>query len=218
MNCQKSFLHDGGSFRRRILSAFMLALFLLCSFLFGFPAQAEEENIYPQSVQITVEENGDYKISFEGELEVNERWVWFFCPDTDSAEDLLGVMRDAIEDETPVRGLTFDYMFETWPIHGTAGIPNVRVPAGSGYVFYGKAYCGAPGDPEQELYMMTLGGTNLDHIKPGEIGGNDLAFDRIIAPKTGDFTNLFLLTALLAAASLGLALLIKRNAKVGSDR
>lgn len=195
---------------RKILSICMLVLFLLCS----FSTQAEEEMIYPQSVQITMEENGDYRLSFEDNLETNERWAWFACPDQDSAEDLMEVMRSAIAEGTPARGLTFDYVFKTWPVHGTSGIPNVIVPAGSGYVFYGKAYCGAHTfDREQELFMITLGGTNLSKIKPGEIGGNDLENDGFIPPKTGDSTNPFLLAALLAASSLGLALLIKRNGK-----
>ena len=199
---------------RRILSAFMLVLLL-----YGFSAKAENEIICPQSVQITAEETGDYKISFEGNLELNECWAWFVCPDKDSAEDLMEVMHDAIEDETPVRGLTFDYLFKKWPIHGTAGVPTVRIPADSGYVFYGKAYCGVyTFDKGQELSMITLGGTNLKKIKPGEIGGNDLEDGRNIPPKTGDSENPFLHVALFAASLLCFALLIRRNRKTRTVR
>lgn len=210
MNNEKSVSHQGSSFIRGILSAFVIALFLL----YGFSTQAEEELICPQSVQITVEESGDYKISFEGNLELNERWAWFVCPDKDSAEDLMAVMRDAIADGTPVRGLKFDYMFTLWPTHGTAGIPTVQVPADSGYVFYGKAYCGVyKFDEQQELFMITLGGTNLSKIKPGEIGGNDLEDGGFNPPKTGDSANPFLLAALLTAAVLSLVRLTKRSRK-----
>lgn len=195
-------------FMRRTLSVFLFALFILC----GSTAHAKGEMIYPQPVQITVEGTGDYQLSFEGNLAVSERWAWFVCPDQDSAEDLMELMRAAIADGTPARGLTFDNVFKIWPIHRTTGIPIVKVPAGSEYVFYGKAYCGAPAlDPEKDLFMITLGGTNLSRIKPGEIGGNDLAGDGIIPPKTGDSTNLFLIVALLAVSFFGLVLLIKRR-------
>lgn len=200
---------------RKIVLMFMLALFLLC----GFSAQAEDGIIYPQPVQITMEQTGAYSLSFEGSLELNERWVWFACPDEDSAEDLMGVMRDALADETPARGLTFDYVFQTWPIHGTTSLPTVKIPAGSGCVFYGKAYWGAPGfDPDKELYMISLGGTNLRNMKTGEIAGNDLMDGFILPPATGDPTHPFLFAFLLAASSLGIILLIKRGKKIRAGR
>ena len=215
---------------RKMLSVLILALFLVC----GFSAQAEDDIIYPQPVRITVEETGDYRLSFEGELDGYERWAWFACPDEDSAEDLMEIMRDAIAEKTPARGLTFDNVFQTWTTHGTSSIPVVTVPADSGYVFYGKAYCGTPSfDREQQLFMISLGGTNLSKVKPGEIGGNDLmdggsaddgfipsetrssdlADTAVIPPKTGDPANPFLLALLFAGSFLGIVLLIKRSGK-----
>ena len=195
---------------RRILSAFILALFLLC----GFSALAAEEMIYPQPVRITAMETGEYTLSFEGNLGENECWAWFVCPNEDSAEDLMEVMREAIADETPARGLNFDYVFSIWPIHGTQSIPSVKIPAGSGYVFYGKAYRGKHTfDREDELFMITLGGTNLSKIQPGDVGGNDLEDDDIVPPATGDSSNPYLLAILLVASVLGIAVLIKLNGK-----
>lgn len=200
---------------RRALPVFLFALFILC----GSISQAKGEMIYPQPVQITVEGEEGYQLSFEGNLEGNERWVWFACPDKDSAEDLMALMRDAIADGTPARGLTFDHVFTIWQVHGSTGISIVHVPAGSEYVFYGKAFCGSPSlDPEKELYMITLGGTNLSRMKPGEIGGNDLANGGIIPPQTGDSTNLFLLATLLAVSSFGLVLLIKRRGQIRAEQ
>lgn len=200
---------------RKFLSAFMLAVFLLCA----FSAQAADEVIYPQPVRITAMENGDYRLSFDGELGMNERWAWFVCPDRDSAEDLMEVMRTAVADETPVRSLKFDYLFSIWPVHGAVSVPTVTVPAGSGYVFYGKAYCGGHTfDREQEYFMITLGGTNLSRIQPGTVGGNDLEDGWVNPPATGDSANPFLSAALLAASALGFAALIRRGEKFRAVR
>lgn len=198
---------------RKIRLAFILALSLLCS----FSTYAEEGMIYPQPVEITAEGNEYYKLSFKGDLETNECWVWFVYSNEDDAKDLMGVMRDAIAAGTPECSLIFNHVLTK--NHGTTNRPTVQVQAVSGYLFYGKAYRGVPRfDEEDDLFIMTLGGTNLSNIKPGEIGGNDLEDDAIIPPDTGDSTNPFLLAALLSVSSLCLVLLIKRSGKVLSIR
>ncbi len=193
---------------RKILLILIFALCFLCS----FSTYAEEGMICPQTVQITVEKNGYCNLSFQGDLEMNECWVWFVCPDEDSARDLMNVMRDAIAIGTPERSLTFNPVLTE--LHGTTCRTSVQVPTASGHVFYGKAYRGVHMfDKEDELFIITMGGTNLNNIKPGEIGGNDLEDDVIIPPTTGDPTKPFLLAALLAASSFSLILLIKRSGK-----
>ena len=69
-------------------------------------------------------------------------------------------------------------------------------------------------DREPELFMITLGGTNLSKIKPGETGGNDLEDDCIIPPETGDSANPFLFVSLLAASFVMLLLLIIQSGKM----
>ena len=66
--------------------------------------------------------------------------------------------------------------------------------------------------------MITLGGTNLSRIQPGDVGGNDLENDDIIPPATGDSTNPYLFVILLIASILGIAVLIKLNGKTRTIR